>query len=89
VDVAKKHYWFYPTSILVTNAYDNTILLSTYRNPVTIIHGDMDTIISHELGQKLFSSLDTQKEFVTIEDAGHNDLFSHQQTHTAVVDFLK
>lgn len=88
-DVAKNRFWFYPTSILVDNAFDNVANLSKYQNPVTIIHGDNDTIISHKLGQELFESLKTQKEFITIQGAGHNDLFSFTETYIAVSDFLK
>ena len=88
-DVAKNRFWFYPTSILVDNAFDNVDNLNHYRNPVTIIHGDNDTIIPHELGQELFESLVTQKEFVTIQGAGHNDLFAYPETYTAITNLLK
>ncbi len=88
-DVAKNRFWFYPTSLLVNNAFDNIANLSQYQNPITIIHGNNDTIIPHKLGQKLFASLKTKKEFLTIERAGHNDLFVYPETYTAVANFLK
>jgi len=88
-DVAKNRFWFYPTSILVNNSFDSLTLLTQYRNPVTIIHGDKDQIIPLGLGQKLFESLNTQKNFVTISGAGHNDLFTHQEMYTAMINFLK
>lgn len=89
VDVAKKRFWFYPVRILVNNAFDNVTFLNQYRNPVTIIHGDKDSIIPYKLGQKLFESLKTQKIFVTVEGAGHNDLFTFPETYTAVTHFLR
>jgi pimeloyl-ACP methyl ester carboxylesterase len=88
-DIAKNRFWFYPTSILVNNAFDNIANLSQYQNPITIIHGNNDTIIPHKLGQKLFISLKTKKNFVTIEGAGHNDLFVYPETYTTVTNFLK
>lgn len=88
-DVAKTRFWFYPTSILVNNAFDNIANLSQYQNPITIIHGNNDNIIPHKLGQKLYESLKTKKEFITIEGAGHNDLFVYPETYTAVTNFLK
>ena len=88
-DVAKNRFWFYPTSILVNNAFDNIANLSQYQNPITIIHGNNDSIIPHKLGQKLFTSLKTKKEFVIIVGAGHNDLFVYPETYTAVTNFLK
>jgi len=89
VGIAKNRFWFYPTSILVNNAFDNVSNLSQYQNPVTIIHGSNDNIIPHKLGEKLYKSLNTQKEFVTIIGAGHNDLFVYPETYTSVTDFLK
>lgn len=87
-DIAKSRFWFYPTSILVDNAFDTVSFLTQYKNPVTIIHGNKDTIIPHKLGKKLFELLQTQKEFITIHGAGHNDLFVYPETYTAITDFL-
>ena len=87
-DVAKNRFWFYPTSLLVNNAFDNLANLEKYHNPITIIHGTKDSIIPYKLGQKLFALLDTQKEFITITDAGHNDLFLFPETYEAITNFL-
>lgn len=89
VDIAQNLFWFYPTSILVHNAFENTKALNQYRNPVTIIHGYKDRIIPHELGQALFVSLETEKKFVTIAEGGHNDLFLYAETYATITNFLK
>lgn len=86
--IARSRFWFYPTSILVDNAFNNVAALDTYKGEVTIIHGMSDTIIPHKLGYKLFQSLQTTKKLVSIEDAGHNDLFQYEDTYTAVNEFL-
>lgn len=88
-DVARERFWFYPTSLLVENAFDNVALLQDYARPITVIHGDADTLIPHKLGQTLFDSLGTaEKTFVSIRGAGHNDLFLFPETYNALRNFL-
>lgn len=87
-DIASHRFWFYPTSLLVDNAFDNVALLADYQNPIMIIHGDNDGTIPYRLGQKLFSSLQTKKQFVTIAGGGHNNLFDYDETYTAITKFL-
>jgi pimeloyl-ACP methyl ester carboxylesterase len=88
LDIAKGRFWLYPTSLLVDNALDNTTALKNYRGNVTIIHGAEDSIIPYKLGQRLFNSLSAEKEFVTITGSDHNDLFTYQETSTAIQNFL-
>lgn len=87
-DIARNRFWFYPTSLLVDNAFDNQTALQSYEGNVLIVHGDNDTLIPHKLGQVLFDGISTEKAFVLIDGAGHNDLFRHQQTYTAIREFL-
>ncbi len=87
-DIAKERFWFYPTSLLVDNALDNVESIKNYSGEVTIIHGAEDSIIPHKLGQRLFESILSEKNFITITGVGHNDLFTVQQTYTAIQDFL-
>lgn len=86
--VARDRFWFYPTSLLVDNAYDNVAALATYKGDVTIIHGTEDTIIPHALGYQLFQSLQTTKSLVSIEGADHNTLFRFEDTYTVMNEFL-
>lgn len=88
-DIARNRFWFYPTFLLVNNAFDNQTALQNYKNEVLFIHGDKDSLIPHKLGQNLFDGLTTEKDFVIVEGAGHNDLFSYQQTHAAIQEFLR
>lgn len=81
-DIAKKSFWFYPTSLMVDNAYDNVALLDNIDGPITIIHGSDDKIIPQELSRKLFKSINTNKKtYVSIPGAGHNNLFSFPNTY--------
>ncbi len=86
--IARSRFWFYPTDIMVNNAFNNVAALDTYGGGVTIIHGMSDTIIPYKLGDQLFQSLQATKKLVSIENAGHNDLFQYEDTYTAVNEFL-
>jgi len=88
-DIAKERFWFYPTSLLVDDALDNVASLKNYSGEVTIIHGTDDSIIPYKLGRQLFESITTEKNFISITGVGHNDLFTVQQTFSALQDFLR
>lgn len=88
-DIAKRKFWFYPSSFMVDNAFDNTELLRNYTGLVTIVHGDRDTIIPRQSGIKLYESLlSEKKEFISIDGFGHNDLFQSPNTFEAINSFL-
>lgn len=88
--IARELFWYYPTSILVVNAFDNVSLLREYSGSVTVIHGERDTIIPQKLGIRLFEGLPTeQREFVSVSGAGHNDLFAVSTTHELLRRFLE
>ena len=88
LDIAKSRFWFYPTSRLVDNAFDNGTALEAYENEILIIHGNEDNIIPYKLGDSLFSDLTVEKTLVTIDGAGHNNLFMYPETYQAITDFL-
>ena len=50
-------------------------MLRGFRNPVLVLHARDDTIIPYALGREVYERLSPPKQFVTIEDADHNDLF--------------
>ncbi len=86
--VAATRFWFYPTGLLVDNAFDNVAALAQYRGETLIIHGTEDTIIPLRLGVALADTLTAPTELVTIPKAGHNDLVSYPETWDAIYDFL-
>lgn len=88
-DIARNNFWFYPTSIMVHNAFDNVTALKSYTGNTMVIHGTADNIIPHKLGEKLFLSLSGDTEMISIEGAGHNDLFAYEETYTKINEFLK
>jgi hypothetical protein len=49
--------------------------LERYRGPLLIVHGEADSIVPFSAGRRVFERARTeQKTFVTIANAGHNDL---------------
>ncbi len=89
-DVAQRKFWFYPTFLLVDNAFDNISLLTGHDGSVVIIHGDKDKIISQKSGLKLYKTLvTTQKDFISVEGYGHNNLFSSHKPYEVIQELLK
>jgi len=88
-DIAGDRFWFYPTSLMVDNAFDNVTALQNYTGATLFIHGGNDTLSPIKLATQLYGSLPSDKKFVTIPGAGHNNLFAHQETYDAIAAFLK
>lgn len=90
IDVAQHRFWFYPVSLFVRNAFDNVHLLSAYRGPVLILHGDKDNLIPERLGQRLFVTLKSpDKSLIVVKGAGHNTMFDFPETITAITSFIR
>lgn len=43
--------------------------------PLLVIHGDQDRVVPYSHGTELYNAAPKAHTFVTVEDAGHNDLF--------------
>jgi pimeloyl-ACP methyl ester carboxylesterase len=88
-DIAKNRFWFYPTRLLADNPFDNGALLQEYKGPVTIIHGENDSIVPQKLGRTLYENLSTtQKEFVSVPNEGHNSMYDSSLLWSAFRDVL-
>lgn len=77
VDVAKKHYPFYPVHHLMRDKYANIEKVRRLQQPVFIIHGGRDHIVPVEMSQELYESVPGPKSIKIIPQSGHNDLFLH------------
>ncbi len=56
------------------NPFNSLKKIKNIKSPVLFIHGDRDNIIPYSMGKKLFNNCPTDKKFITIKNAGHNDL---------------
>ncbi|MFA4819141.1 MAG: alpha/beta hydrolase [Patescibacteria group bacterium] len=89
VNVAKKHYPFFPASLLLRENYD-TRRWATDLKSVLIVHGERDSIIPLALGRNLFEKIGiADKTFVAIPGADHNDLYDFPETLQAIIKALK
>jgi uncharacterized protein len=66
-------------------------MLSEYRNPVLVVHGNGDTVIPYGLGRDLYERLRPPKRLATVEGADHNDFFeiSRQEYWQPILDFVE
>ncbi len=72
-DVAAHHYPFFPARALMRNRLDSLAKIGQYHGPLLIRHGDADTIIPFEQGQRLFAAANEPKRMVVLPGGDHND----------------
>jgi fermentation-respiration switch protein FrsA (DUF1100 family) len=72
-DVARIHYPYLPTGLLLRDRYPNIDTIRTLDVPVLVIAGSQDTIIPISQSRELYDASPGPKRFFTIEGADHND----------------
>ncbi len=88
-EVAQTKYIIYPTSILLTEKYDNVAWLSNYNGNLLIIHGDNDVVIPNKFSQKLYDKAPTkEKEYFLVEGSGHNDIWNSSVFRKKLVEYI-
>ncbi len=51
--------------------------------PVLVIHGTADATIPYGMGEAIFAAFEsTDKQFVSLPDTGHDDIFMHMGSTT-------
>lgn len=88
-ELARYHYWFYPTNWLVNNAFDNQELLTDYTGAILLIHGDRDQTVPAEMSEILAAERPESTTLRILPGVGHNDLFLHPEFSTVFVDWLR
>src|SRR5690349_2810024 len=77
VSVAASVYPFVPVRFLMKDQFRSDLRIRNVKAPVLIVHGDRDTVIPIESGERLYSLIDGPKRFVRVAGAGHEDLGMH------------
>jgi fermentation-respiration switch protein FrsA (DUF1100 family) len=72
-DVAAHHYSWMPVRLLMRNRMRAIDKIGEFRGPILQAHGDSDSVIPYQLGQRLFEAANQPKEFLTIPGGDHND----------------
>ncbi len=92
VNVAQTKFPVYPIFLLdifSKENYDNVTLLRDYTGDLRIIHGAKDNVVPFKRGKALFENITTSnKEFIIIDGAGHNDIYEYEKTWESISDFL-
>jgi len=70
-NVAQKQYPFVPVRLIMHDKFDSFKFAPKISSPVLIFHGTADSVVPYFEGQKLFTTITTQKKFITIEGGGH------------------
>ncbi|MFO7820706.1 MAG: alpha/beta fold hydrolase [Lentisphaeria bacterium] len=74
VDVARHHYPFVPSGLLLRHRYESIEPLRNYDGPVAFILAEFDRTIPPEIGRDLYKSYDGPKRLWTQEGKTHNTL---------------
>lgn len=80
-DVAKVVYFWLPVAYLLKDRFDNLGKIKDIKASLLIVHGDEDPVIPHAQAHDLYTAANHPKEFVTIENGKHNDLYEHHAGH--------
>ena len=80
---------FVPVSWVIGNVYDAAPLAPRITAPLRVIVASHDEIVARERSQRLFDAWGGDKEWVTIDGAGHNDIQAHRSYWNAIHAFLE
>ncbi|MBW2220466.1 MAG: alpha/beta hydrolase [Deltaproteobacteria bacterium] len=61
-------------SVFAGNSFNNIDKIVNISCPVLIIHGTQDNVVPFEMGKRIYTKIKTEKLFVKIEGASHNNL---------------
>jgi len=72
--IAEKRYWFVPVRWLLRDPFDSLARIGRVTVPLLIVHGDADTLIPLEHGERLFAAANEPKRLEIIKGATHTSL---------------
>ena len=95
-DAGKHHYPWLPVGWMLQDRYPSIERISEIDCPLLIVHGNSDTIVPFEHGQRLFEAAPASangiaKQFVELHDTGHNDIMyvSRDKLFSAQAAFVR
>lgn len=89
VDVASKRFWFMPVRKILKDRFDNMARIAKLKMPLLIVHGTEDRTVTYDLGRRLYDQAQSpDKGMLTIDKAGHSDLYAFRKTRDGILDFL-
>jgi fermentation-respiration switch protein FrsA (DUF1100 family) len=74
VDVAARRFRFVPVRWLMKDQFRSDLRIASIAAPLLVLHGDRDTVVPIEYGERLFGLAREPKRFVRFPDGGHEGL---------------
>ena len=80
-----------PVAFLAGNALNNLGKLENLQSPLLVVHGTEDGITPYSMGIQIYETALVEKQLVTIEGAGHNNLQDQyaQQYWPPILGFIE
>ncbi len=77
-------------SSLAGNSFNNLSRIKSIKTPLLVIHGTNDHVIPFSMGKEIFDAAQTEKTFIKIEGAGHNNLHDtyREEYWPPIFDFI-
>jgi fermentation-respiration switch protein FrsA (DUF1100 family) len=74
VDIAAKVYPFIPVRLLMLDQFRSDLRIGAVTAPVLVVHGERDTVVPVESGERLFALIRSPKRFVRYPRGDHVNL---------------
>lgn len=81
-DVGQTHYPFLPVKWVLWDQFDSESHICDINCRYLHVHGDRDKVVPYECGRRLYAAAPDHcdKCFVTLEGAGHNDIYARRDS---------
>lgn len=76
-EIAKGRYWMFPVDFLMKDQFRSIDKIDRLNMPKIFIHGKKDFVIPIRYGRELFDAAPEPKEWIQMDNSGHNDLYDH------------
>src|SRR5712671_3736133 len=83
VDIAARAFPVVPVRWLLRDRFHSDERIARVTAPLLIMHGQRDSTVSIDFGERLFALAHEPKQFVRFPEAGHNDLDNYGAMETA------
>ena len=89
-DLAQSIYWFLPARWLLRDRFDSVDNLRSYTGRVALITAGQDQIVPSKHSDRLYESLNTEKQRWNFENTGHNSwpVSADEKWWAEVMDFV-
>lgn len=88
VSVARRTFFMYPVSLILTENYETNKYLEGYEGKVLILHGEIDRTIPLSESEKLHREIENSERHI-ISNAHHNNMFQQRETIRKINEFIQ